>query len=310
MPVKLHKYLKYNLYILILVTFMVFLSGCHATYPITVTVNGENMSDKKIDILIKIDKDSPHFRDNAHIGGNVIQKNPKINIPEIADYNVDGYRSMLFHYGLSDYTMEKTDDSTYTAKLYLNGKWEFKKICDDFKTFKIAIIDNDGNILKVSEECSFKLRENVILDKTEYDYVTNTVTPKYIYNRSLTVVLVEFLMILLIRIMPIPAFIGFIVLILKKLKGSLEFPEIYHNIMFMIYIIPIIVFMGLRTDYAVKIQNPLSSVWSDFLNLGGIFTVIYYLIPVIIFLTVFIWWLISLFSEDKDSTCNFSGDDV
>ena len=268
-------------------------------YPIKVVVSSENMSDKKIDILIQIDKDNPGFRDSTYIGDNIIEKNQEINIPEIADYNVYGYRSMIWHYRLSDYEMEKIDDSTYTAKLYLNGKWEFKNICDDYKTFKIAVVDNNGNILKVSEECSFKLRENVILDKTEYDYVTNTVQPKYTYNRSLAVVLVEFLTILIIRVMPMPSFISFIILIVKKLKGSLDFPETYHNIIFMMYIIPIIVFLGLRTDYAIKIQNPLSSIWSDFLNLGDIFTVMYCLIPVIIFLAVFIWWLVSLCNEDK-----------
>ena len=304
MPMKL--YLKYSSYILILITFMVFLSGCHSTYPITVTVNNENMSDKKIDILIPMDKYSPDYRDSTYDGENVIKKSN----PEIASYNVDGYRSMLWHYRLSDYKMEKTDDSTYTAELYLNGKYEFKQLCDNYENFKIAVLDNDGNILKVSEECNFRLRENVILDSIEYDYVTNTVNPEYTYNRSLTVILVEFLTELLIMVMPIPSIICFIVFILQKLKGSLDFPTIYHNIMFMIYIIPVALFLIIRTEYAIKTENPLSSVWEDFLNLGNIFTVIYSLIPVIIFLAVFIWWLVSLFSEDKNSTCNFSGDDV
>ena len=306
MLMKLHKYLKYILYMLILITFMVFLSGCHGEYPITVTVNNENMSDKKIDILIQIDRDSPDYRDKAYYGENVIKKSN----PEIADYNVDGYRSMLCHYRLSDYEMEKTDDSTYTAELYLNGKYEFKQLCDNYKNFKIAVLDNDGNILKVSEEHSFKLRKNVILDKIEYDYVTNTVNTEYIYNRSLTLVLTEFLISLLIMVVPIPSLISFIILIMKKLEGSLDFPEIYHNIMFMIYIIPIVVFLGLRTDYAVKTQSPLSSVWDDFLNLGNIFTVIYSLIPIIIFLIVLIWWFVSLFNKYNDSTCNSSGNDV
>ncbi|MCM1315795.1 MAG: hypothetical protein NC040_09745 [Muribaculaceae bacterium] len=303
---KLYKYLKYSSYILILITFMVFLSGCHAMYPITVTISGENMSDKKIDILIPMDKYSPDYRDSTYEGENVIKKSN----PEIASYNVDGYRSMLCHYGLEDYKIKKTDNSTYTAELYLNGKYEFKQLCDNYETFKIAVLDNDGNILKVSEEYRFRLRENVILDKIEYDYVTNTVHPEYIYNRSLVVVLAEFLVELLIMVMPIPSIICFIVFILQKLKGSLDFPTIYHNIMFMIYILPVALFLGLRTDYAIKTENSLSSVWEDFLNLGNIFTVMYCLIPVIIFLVVFIWWLISLFSGDNDSACNFSGDDV
>ncbi|MDE6784721.1 MAG: hypothetical protein K2J26_05030 [Ruminococcus sp.] len=261
------------------------------------------MNDKKIDILIPMDKYSPDYTESAYTGENVIKENN----PEIAVYKVDGYRSMLCHYRLSDYKMEKTDDSTYTAELYLNGKYEFKQLCDNYTNFKIAVLDNDGNILKVSEECSFSLQKNVILDKIEYDYITNTVTPEYTYNRSLTLVLVEFLISLLIMVMPIPSLICFIVLILQKLKGTLEFPTIYHNIMFMIYIIPTVIFIGIRTDYALKTQSPLYSVWEDFLNLGN---VSYCFIPVVIFLIVMIWWFVSLFSGDKNSACNSSGDDV
>ena len=300
---KVRKYLKYNLYMLFLITCMFFLSGCHGKYPITVTISNGNMNDKKIDILIPIDKYSPDYTESAYTGENVIKENN----PEIAVYKVDGYRSMLCHYRLSDYKMEKTDDSTYTAELYLNGKYEFKQLCDNYTNFKIAVLDNDGNILKVSEECNFSLQKNVILDKIEYDYITNTVTPEYTYNRSLTLVLVEFLISLLIMVMPIPSLICFIVLILQKLKGTLEFPTIYHNIMFMIYIIPTVIFIGIRTDYALKTQSPLYSVWEDFLNLGN---VSYCFIPVVIFLIVMIWWFVSLFSGDKNSACNSSGDDV
>lgn len=297
------KLYKYTLYMLIMITFMIFLNGCHSEYPIEVTVNGD-MSDRKIDILIPLDKDSPDFQDSIYIQNDSVQES------EIVDYSVDGYRSMIYHYRLSDYSMEKTDDSTYTAQLYLNGKREFKKICDNYKTFKIAVIDNDGNLLKVSEECSFKLSEKVFLDKIEYDYFTNTISPEYEYNRSLGVIFIEFIAGLLSTIMPVLSLMLFIILIIKKLEGSLDFPETCHNIIFFMFIIPFDLFFGLRIEYAVRTKRPLSSVWGDLAKYdlaeySDVFSVIYQFIPQIILLVVLVW---TLFGKAK--ACNFSEDDV
>lgn len=295
---KLYKYLKYTLYMLIMITFMIFLNGCHGEYPIEVTVNGD-MSDKKIDILIPLDKNSPDFRDSIYIQNDSVQES------EIVDYSADGYRSMIYHYSLSGYSMEKTDSSTYTAQLYLNGKQEFKKICDNYETFKIAVIDNDGNLLKVSEECSFKLNEKVFLDKMEYDYVTNTISPEYVYNRSLEVILIEFIASSLSMMMPVLSLILFIILIIQKLKGILDFPETSHNIIFFLFTVPFDLFFGLRIEYAFRTERPLSSAWNDLIEYSDVFSVIYQIIPLIILLIILVWTL-----SGKFDTCIFPEDDV
>ena len=279
------------------------LAGCHAMYPITVNVSGSSIDNEFVDILLPFDEDDIHYlMTNSEAGYVLNMEDSDIMHTELYGYSEGGYRSMLIHYGLSDYRITH-GSNTAEVGLYLNGRTEFTELCDRYRTFKVALADRDGRILDVSEEFDLRTYEGVYVDKINYDHSTGKLDVRYLYNRSFLIVITEAASETAMLAMPLIALLGLAALIINKVKIKGNIPNIAHGLLFLLPLFPIVLYMGLRIDYAVKTNAPLSDVWMDFAALGdgSIPGIAYRLLPVPIFIAVMVWAVINRIKCSKSS---------
>lgn len=286
------KYQNTVLCIAALAVFLLSVCGCHAMYPIDVTIPDAELCPPVVDLLLPIDKDSPQYRELSHIATYALDMDEEsIRKTGLYRYQTDGYRSMTLHYGLSDYRIEKQSDGSCQVKLYLNGRYEFEDLCERFQTFRIAAADKAGNIIYVSDVYRFELQENVYLDGILFNAEAATVTPSYTYDRPLWLVLLEGLSEIGIRIMPVASIAWLIFVVILRMKEGKAYPNYRSVLPFALCLLPLAVYFGCRLDYAVKTESSLSSIWTDFLSLDPPWMLVYDLIPVVLLVGVAGWAL-------------------
>lgn len=292
------KYARYIILSILLLLCVGVVSSCHAMYPIDISVSGDDLSDKNIDLLVKLKDKSYYIYQKQCIFG----YDPLIKITddsEIANYDTDGYRSINFHYYTENRYEESKKDNYVSVKIYLNGKSQFKDLCNNCISFKIALIDNNGKILQVSNECKMEKKTNVIADKLNYDCSTNTLKTKYKYNRSSSIVLLEAFFLVLMILMPISSLICLGILIIKKSRQNTQFPKLMHCITTFLPCIPLLVYLGFRLDYALKTENSILSIFKEYVETFNLGFAIYCLIPIIVYAAVLIWYSIETSKNTK-----------
>jgi hypothetical protein len=197
----------------------------------------------------------------------------------------------MFHYISEDYGENKNDDYV-SVDIVMNSKREFKELCKKCKSFKIALIDDNGKILQVSNKCKMEPKNNVFVDKIDYDCTSNTLKTEYKYYRSYSIVLVEAFFIILMVGMPISSLIGLGILIIKKSRKIAPLPTMRHCIISFMPCIPLLVYLGFRVDYALKMDKSVFSIFKEYFETFNFGFALYYLIPVIVYAGILIWYFI------------------
>ncbi len=273
---------------LALTVFLLTVCGCHAKYPIDVTIPDANLCPPVVDILLPLGEG--RMDDVSYEACCALDMDEdSIRNTELCNYQTDGYRSMLVHYGLSDYRIEEQEDGSCQVEFFLNGKREFEDLCQCYSTFKIAAADEKGNILYVSESYPIELHENVYLEEITFDVGVEKVTPHYHYDRPFWLELLEALTELCIPVMPVCATAFLIFTVIMRFKMGKTYPNLWFTIPFAVCILPLGCYFGCRLDYALKTDCALESIWTDFTTLGSPWLIVYDLIPAFLLVIVFGW---------------------
>lgn len=292
------KCFKYTLYSLILLIFTVFLSSCHSMYPISFEFEGYYMVDKTIDILIPISENDTNYIDSATRYYNILSKykqfqgnyddediEDELKKTEIYKYNENGYKSMLCHFRTEDFSKSSIDDNKVNISIYLDSKQKFKQLCEEYKTFRIAVVGMKGEILNISEEIPFKSSKEYYIDSDiSYDPINNTVSPVYLRQGKFRfwLLLIDMLM----YIAPVWSIALLIAVIFLKDAKSLKFP--YSIFESAAMTLPLTVFLAVRYDDAIKSTLTQNAALEQFFDLGDIsvLSIIFVFIPYVSFLTI------------------------
>lgn len=305
---------KYSLYAAILLMFTVFLSGCHAMYPIHFEFDGNYMADKTIDILIPIDENDENYRESTiryfdilvkygqlHSKYNDETVTEELKQTEIERYNENGYRSMLCHFPTQDFSRSSIDDNKIRMSIYLDSKNEYIRLCDKYKSFRLAVIGSRGEILSISEEIPFKSSKEYYLDNNvAYDPVKNAISPEYQRHGKFRfwLLIIEIIM----YAMPVMAIELLVVVIIFKKAKYLEFP--YSIIESAVMTLPLTAFLAVRYDDAIKSTLTLNAAFDRFFDLSdtSVWVVLYAFIPYISFLAITILTCIRKAIKSEDNT--------
>ncbi|MDE6035845.1 MAG: DUF5052 family protein [Ruminococcus sp.] len=188
--------------IFLLVGIMFVLSGCaYYSSEFDFEFKGGYMADKYVDLFIPIDENDEFYTQyNCDIEGD-------IEIPEdseIANYNKDGYRSMLIHMKDSKLQISISDSEDYPDSHekyngtpceinqwvfvpYYEGRYTdpyneemFLEFCKKYRKCHVAVFDGDGNILHISKQIPLVSLGNFYLQDISYNIEKNKIKPDYI----------------------------------------------------------------------------------------------------------------------------------
>lgn len=286
---------KYGIFLLLMMLCAVFLEGCHAMYVMRFHVTGSAAADTRLDLLIPLDETCPNYCEVSYKSRAAFSKN--VTAPEktpIGLYNEDGYRSMLVHYCLTDYRFSAGESDT-VSEFCLDGTKEYREMCAKYMYFKIAEIDNCGNILYVSDEYKFMPdgdKIQVYLDRDIlYDTDTHTPTFAYYYIQPAWIIFTEIFSILMMKIMPIACAVGLLMLILLRVLKHEPVPNGFSLIVSVVMWLPTPVYLLCRLDYFYRTRAPLITVWEEYIACGTGY-VLYTLIPLFMLIGISIWAVI------------------
>ena len=131
-----------------------------------------------VDLLIPLEESDPHYY--AGLSNSSVGFSPEA---EIMTYCEDGYRSYTFHYAdaKSRITPERfLGESTlcvtfFESDLSAPNAYTHLEDVESRKWIRLAILDADGNILKVSEKCDLRVGFfSYSLNSFSYDGLSNT----------------------------------------------------------------------------------------------------------------------------------------
>lgn len=142
-----------------------------------------------IDMLISMDKS-----DKSYMAFN--EKNMKqynFDVTELSEYNNKGFVSMschykdnftemkIFHSKRYDYFNSFVLDMYSDGSLHPNGSRVYK-ILDENRQFRIALLDENGSIIQLSEPFSSNSKRGPLIDYIKYNAENNTLSLKYRYS--------------------------------------------------------------------------------------------------------------------------------
>lgn len=273
------RYFKYTLLCIVIIMSVVALTGCYSMYPLKINYKGTNIDGKSIDLLVPIKNDDEVENESW----------------DIEKYSVGGYKSIIHSNHIQDVATEAND-----LELYFNSHVAFKKFCEQYKTFKIAVVDENNNIVHISEEYELLPFKQVYLDDITYDFDTNTPELNYDYKRSLSLILAEFLASSLMSIFSLYSLILFVsfVWINRSKKIRNEIPNylyyIFYNLGAFVTCLPLLCYLLIRLDYARKTLSPPINALYDIWELNDGFLSVFYFLPVALCIAVFVWTMISI----------------
>lgn len=126
-----------------------------------------------IDLLIKVDSNDKNFTSINSIN---IEKYNFANDAEIIKYNKDGFQSYTFHFKDSISKMNIVDnESSFTYETESNNS-QFYTIKSEYNLIKVALLDENGNIIKVSNEINVSPKKIGFFTGAIYcDFETNSI---------------------------------------------------------------------------------------------------------------------------------------
>lgn len=134
-----------------------------------INITNADASVSYADILIKIDRSDKNYTElNSYNAG----KYDFGSSAPIVAYDQDGYRSISFHLKnvQTDHSPTREGPSFSSLFEFQNG---YKPISTVTDSIKIALLDEDGNILKVSDAVSVMPGGNTYPNQVEYDATGN-----------------------------------------------------------------------------------------------------------------------------------------
>lgn len=136
------------------------------------------------DLLIKIEENDPQFVD---FQPNAFAQSAS-EAKELVAYSEDGFRSFTFHYknAQSDiqikyYNNYNNNDLYFVAFCrdfeYYYYLTQYEDLCKNYRDIKIALLDQDFNIIAVSESAQLPQQSNTLRfnGNISYDYITNAI---------------------------------------------------------------------------------------------------------------------------------------
>ncbi len=269
------KYLKYIFCLAVVLIAGIITGGCQQMYGVCIEYESDTiyMDDKMVDMLVPIsESDSAYTEYNCH--SELVPE--KSEIVRYKDEN--GYTSLFFHGSkVVDYF-----SSTEETVIFLRGIKDYHDLCENYSTFRLAVFDESGNILSISDEFPFKSSERYYLDNhITYDPVTNTVSPEYEnvdgFNPWSLVSLI------FAWVVPIFSIVLFLVLFLPKDVSFAKNP--WTLCVFGVMLIPLVVYLFFRYDNAVKSSISDKMAFENFFDFGvSWISIPYLLLPYIAFL--------------------------
>ncbi|WP_295092758.1 hypothetical protein [uncultured Ruminococcus sp.] len=282
---------RYILCTLVLLMIMTVLAGCHAEYNFTLKVTEDTETEYMLDILIPISEDSPDYGERSWPVGATQGTGEPDTQPQIALYDSEGYRSMLVHYRrLMGWSVKpgKTDFS-------LNGVRDYLELCERYQTFRIALVDLQGNVLQVSEEYDFQSgKQSYLKSPIEYDPQTNTALVQYKYRQTGMQVFRDVVLLFLSWLMPLPAIAGLITLILFRLTSLRDnVPRGYHALVFLVPCLPSIIYLGCKLYEAFQYTLTDQAAWEALLHELDIPAkrLLWFAAPWLVLLVFIIWFI-------------------
>ena len=302
------------IFLLIFPLFMI-LSGCTKNYYyISFDFNGSYMADKMIDILVRIPEDDIKYTDlNIYTDEKYYGYSYSAE-SEIAEYNVDGYRSICVHYSEVKGTNKivKDKDGSHKNKNYdrnsieyitinidVGSKAYYTRLCNKYGTFKIALLDENGSILQISEEIPFVTKSGFRLDNDiKYDPETNTVEENYI-NDDKTVSTICFALLILSQLSSFWATVIALIFIVEERLYREKYWK--YALIYGIMSVPAVILGVLWYIESVRSTVTQGAALRKFLMLdGGAWLIPLIAVPVLIFI-VFIVLIIIFPQKVKDT---------
>lgn len=275
------KYLKYFLYFVIIMTSAIILSSCQVQYDIEIECGADTpqMEGKLIDILLPVDETNVDYSEfhTTTISPEAVDWEI-IRDSDIVKYNIDGYKSMIFH----TYLVQEAGLYGKNMEISVRSKDKYMNICDDYESFRLALIDTRGNIYHVSEEMPFKSSEDYYLDSISYDTEKNEVRTAYKNKNGDSIGnTVAFLLML---VMPFVSLVMFLVIFLPRECAAFAKNPI-TLVLFGIPLVPLVVYLFFRFDDCVKASINDRMAWELFFDFGiSCILIIYAMLPYVIFI--------------------------
>lgn len=207
------------------------------------------------DLLIKISNDDPNYIDFQES----VYGDDKSLVKEIDNYSKDGYRSFTLHYknAKSNITIEHAYNEYYMVKFCYGSQYreyltQYEDILNNYRNFKIALLDKDFKIISVSDSDKLPQDRPAIsfYGDVNYDAINNDITvdfrvnPYFVFFGGLLSIIVmvisivtEFLVGLLFRFKGRQLLNIFIInvcsqLIMRTLYLALPFPYLIETVIF------------------------------------------------------------------------------
>lgn len=271
------KYLKYAIYAVIMTALAIVLNGCMADFYFEISYDCDTsyMENRMVDILVPITEDDIRYREI-----NDLNEFDKIGgDSEIARFN-DGYMSLKFHTSMLNEVTNKSD----MTRFCFGNKDNYYQFCDTYKSFRVALVDENGNIIQITEEYPLKSSERYYLDYgVSYNPQNNKVNLKYINRDGMNIYL--FIALVFVWITPVLSTALFLVVLLCKdtpfYKGKRSV------VAFACGIIPLAVYIFLRYIEATKSSVNQQMIWDSFFDFGvSVIAIMYLLLPYAEFIAV------------------------
>lgn len=205
------------------------------------------------DILIKINNDSPNYTDFNTSNSNAQGFDSSA---QIVTYNQDGYMSLSFHYkNVDSLRSVQREDLSIEKHIILNNG--YKPISTITNSIKIALLDKDGNVLKVSDAVSIMPKDNTTYPRS-VNYNAAGETPKITfaqyysgYNNNYSIVISTLFILAFLARMLISTSIETLIAVPFKIKPFWKIVVV--NIVTQLLLLLLLAFGGLSYINAVII---------------------------------------------------------
>lgn len=246
---------------LILLMVLVMLNGCHAEYECTIQFQEGTEAEGMLELLIPLAEEDPEYREYKEIEG--VRK----SAPPVALQDGSTYRSIQWYSHLSDI---RTNPGKTT--LCFNAADEFLNLCETRQSFRIALVDSQGNLLQLSEEYPFQSgKQSYLVPPILYNPETNTVLPQYRYRQTFLQVIRDLILYWMMMIVPWSAIADLITILVRRWTGSASVSNRYYQLWLPALCLPSLIYLGCTLYEAFQSTLTSREAWKRFCELMHFF---------------------------------------
>lgn len=239
---------------LILLMVLVMLNGCHAEYECTIQFQDGTEAEGMLELLIPLAEEDPEYREYKEIEG--VRK----SAPPVALQDGSTYRSIQWYSHLSDI---RTNPGKTT--LCFNAADEFLNLCETRQSFRIALVDSQGNLLQLSEEYPFQSgKQSYLVPPILYNPETNTVLPQYRYRQTFAQVIRDLILCRMMKSVPWAAIAALITILVRRWTGGAGVSNRYYQLYFLALCLPSLIYLGCTLYEAFQSTLTSQEAWKRF----------------------------------------------